>query len=111
MIPTLRTNKKILDDYKRYQEAIDQITDQSLKIELTRLLERLKIQVVHIDRNHEQLLISGRIPTEITDIRSNIMSIKKSLDSKIDMWNKSKFIVKPELRPNEEPPSTAQQSQ
>jgi hypothetical protein len=102
MIPTLRTNKKILDDYKRYQEIIDQISDQSLKKDLTHLLERLKIQIGHIDRNHEQLLISGRIPTEIGDIRSNIISIKKSLDSKIDMWNKSKFIVTPELRPNVE---------
>lgn len=102
MIPTLRTNKKILEDYKKYQEAIDQITDESLKQELISFLEKLKIQVSYIDRNHEQLLISGRIPTEVSDIRSNIMSIKKSLDSKIDMWNKSKFIVKPEPHPNVE---------
>jgi hypothetical protein len=102
MIPTLRTNKKILEDYKMYQDAIDQISDQSLKQELIGLLEKLKIQVGYIDRNHEQLLISGRIPTEIGDIRANIISIKKSLDSKIDMWNRSKFIVKPEPHPNEE---------
>lgn len=105
MIPTLRTNKKILEDYKTYQNAIDQITDHTLKQELTSLLEKLKIQVGYIDRNHEQLLISGRIPTEISDIRTNIISIKKSLDSKIDMWNRSKFIVKPAPLPNEEQPS------
>ena len=102
MIPTLRTDKRILEDYKRYQEAIDQITDQSLKDEMSGLLRKLKEQVGHIDRNHEQLLISGRIPTEVGDIRTNIISIKKSLDSKIDMWNRSKFIVKPALHPNEE---------
>ena len=102
MIPTLRTDKRILEDYKRYQEAIDQITDQSLKDEMSNLLRKLKEQVGHIDRNHEQLLISGRIPTEVGDIRTNIISIKKSLDSKIDMWNRSKFIVKPALHPNEE---------
>lgn len=102
MIPTLRTDKRILEDYKRYQEAIDQITDQSLKDEMSGLLRKLKEQVGHIDRNHEQLLISGRIPTEVGDIRTNIISIKKSLDSKIDMWNRSKFIVKPAPRPSEE---------
>lgn len=102
MIPTLRTSKAILDDFKKYQTAIDEITDPSLKTEMTDLLLKLKEQVGHVDRNHEQLLVSGRIPAEIGDIRSAIVSIKKSLDSKIDAWNKSKFIVKPELRPNEE---------
>ena len=102
MIPTLRTNKTILEDFKRYQDAIDQITDTLLKDELEALLRKLKDQVGHIDRNHEQLLISGRIPTEIGDIRSNIVSIKKSLDSKIDTWNRAKFVVKPALHPNEE---------
>ena len=102
MIPTLRTDKRILEDYKRYQEAIDQITDQSLKDEMSGLLRKLKEQVGHIDRNHEQLLISGRIPTEVGDIRTNIISIKKSLDTKIDMWNRSKFIVTPAPLPSEE---------
>jgi len=102
MIPTLRTNKAILDDLKNYQESIDQITDEVLKAELSGLLRSLKEQVGHIDRNHEQLLISGRIPTEIGDIRSTIISIKKSLDSKIDIWKRSNFGVKPALRPNEE---------
>lgn len=102
MIPTLRTNKAILEDFKKYQTAIDEMSDDNMKAEMTDLLRKLKEQVGHIDRNHEQLLISGRIPTEIGEIRSNIISIKKSLDSKIEMWHKSKFIVKPELRPNEE---------
>lgn len=101
MIPTLRTNKRILDDYKKYQEDIDAITDPALKKELTTLLLKLKDQVGHIDRNHEQLLISGRIPTEIGDIRTNIISIKKSLDSKIDIWKRSQFGLKPVPRPNE----------
>lgn len=110
MIPTLKTNNKIVEDLKRYQDSIDQIEDLNLRTDLNSLLEKLKIEISHIDRNHQQLLITGRIPTEITDIRANIISIKKSLDSKIDMWKRSKFVVKPELHPNEEPPSTAQQS-
>lgn len=102
MIPSLTTNKKFIEDYNRYIKEITEITDQSLKSELNALLGKLKEQVGYIDKNHQQLLISGRIPTEITDIRANIISIKKSMDSKIDMWKRSKFIVKPEPRPNEE---------
>ena len=102
MIPTLRTNKAILDDFKKYQSVIDEVSDAALKTEMTHLLMQLKEQVGHIDRNHEQLLISGRIPTEIGEIRANIISIKKSLDSKIDIINKSKFAVKPAPHPNEE---------
>lgn len=107
MIPSLTTNKKFIEDYNRYIKEITEITDQSLKSELNSLLGKLKEQVGYIDKNHQQLLISGRIPTEITDIRANIISIKKSMDSKIDMWKRSKFIVKPELRPNEEQQSKA----
>jgi hypothetical protein len=102
MIPTLQTNKKFLEDYRNYQEKISKIEDSSLQKELADLLLRLKEQVGYIDRNHDQLLISGRIPTEIGDIRNNIISIKKSLDSKISNWERSKYIVKPALRPNEE---------
>lgn len=102
MIPTLKTNKKFLEDYRNYQEKISKIEDSSLQQELADLLLRLKEQVGYIDRNHEQLLISGRIPTEIGDIRTNIISIKKSLDSKISNWERSRYIVKPAPRPNEE---------
>jgi hypothetical protein len=102
MIPTLQTNKKFLEDYRNYQEKISKIEDSSLQKELADLLLRLKEQVGYIDRNHEQLLISGRIPTEIGDIRTNIISIKKSLDSKISNWERSKYIVKPAPLPNEE---------
>jgi len=100
------TNQKFIEDFNRYAKDISDITDQSLRSELNILLGRLKEQVGYIDKNHQQLLVSGRIPTEITDIRANIISIKKSLDSKIDMWKRSKFIVKPGLLPNEELPST-----
>lgn len=102
MIPTLRTNKTILEDLKQYQDSIDQITDEALQAELSGLLRKLKDQVGHIDRNHEQLLVSGRIPTEIGEIRTNIISIKKSLDSKIDIWKRANFLVKPAPHPNEE---------
>jgi len=93
MLPTLRTDKRILEDFKKYQDSIDRITNEPLKEELSKLLKRLKEQVGHIDRNHEQLIISGRIPTEISEIRSNIASIKKSLDSKIDAWNRSNNVM------------------
>lgn len=102
MIPSLTTNPKYIEDYNRYVNEISAITDQSLKAELLNLLGRLKEQVGHIDKNHQQLLVNGRIPTEITDIRANIISIKKSMDSKIDMWKRSKFIVKPAPHPSEE---------
>jgi len=102
MIPSLTTNPKYIQDYNRYVTEINAITDESLRIELLNLLGKLKEQVGYVDKNHQQLLISGRIPTEISDIRANIISIKKSMDSKIDMWKRSKFIVRPEPHPNEE---------
>jgi len=102
MIPTLQNNKAFIADYAKYQNKISLITDESLKFELTKLLEDLKKQVGYIDLGHQQMFVSGRISTEISEIRSVIISIKKTLDEKISFWERSKYIVKPAPLPNEE---------
>ena len=70
-------------DYKNYQEEIRKITDNKAQEELTALLREFVEQVKLIDRYHSELNLSNRIPTGISEARSNLASSKKKLDSKI----------------------------
>ncbi len=102
MIPKLSQSQRFIEDCKKYQEKIDAVEDTSVRLSLERLFKQLKEQVSYIDRSHGQIILTGRMGDDISDIRSNITSIKKSLDTKLDQIDRSKFVVKPALRPNEE---------
>ena len=102
MIPKLATNPRFVEDCQRYQARIDAIKDQGNKSALEKLLRQLIEQVGYIDRSHDQVILTGRMGDDIADIRSNIVSIKKTLDTKLDQIERSNFAVKPALRPNAE---------
>lgn len=99
MIPKLQNSQRFLNDYKNYQEKILKVTDNDLNKELTALLIKLKETVMYIDRSHEQIFITGRISEDISDLKSNIINIKKTLDQKLLLWNHKNF--KPEPRSTE----------
>ncbi len=102
MIPKLANNPRFLEDCKRYQEKIDAITDKDTQSALDKLFKQLIEQVSYIDRSHDQLILTGRMGDDVADIRSNIVSIKKTLDTKLDQIERSKFSVKPAPLPNVE---------
>jgi hypothetical protein len=95
MIPQLQSNKKFIDDYKNYQKRINEVTDPNLQRKMTDLLLQLKEQVSYIDRSHQQMFVTGRISTEISELRANLITIKKDLDQKLHDWDKSKFRPAP----------------
>lgn len=102
MIPKIQNSKLFLDDYKNYQNTITEIDNENLKKELEGLLIKLKEQVTYVDRVHEQMFVTGRMSSEISDFRSEIAAIKKSLDRKITAWRSSQTAIKPEPHPNAE---------
>lgn len=102
MIPKLINDPRFVADCKRYQERIDAVTDEGSKDALEKLFRQLKEQVSYIDRSHDQIILTGRMGDDISDIRSNIVSIKKTLDTKLDQIERSRFAVKPAPLPNAE---------
>jgi acetate kinase len=102
MIPKLANNPRFIEDCKRYQERIDAVTDQGDRSALEKLLVQLKTQVSYIDRSHDQIILTGRMGDDIADIRSAIISVKKTLDTKLDQIERNKFSVKPAPLPNAE---------
>lgn len=88
MIPKIQTSKQFVEDYKQYQERILKISDLPIQKELAGILVQLKEQVSYIDRSHESMFITGRINSDVSDLRSNLITIKKNLDQKLTHWER-----------------------
>jgi hypothetical protein len=82
----LQDNPRFVAEYADYQKRIAAITDQRLQDDLTRLLVQLKEQVRFIDRTHEQVYMTGRIPGEVSDLRNDLIKHRKTLDQKLRDW-------------------------
>ena len=89
MIPKIQNSQRFKDDYKNYQERIIKISEPVAQKELTDLLVKLKEQAVYIDRSHDSMLITGRISSDVSDLRSNLITIKKTLDQKLVHWERT----------------------
>lgn len=101
MIPKIASSNRFTEDYKRYQQRILAVKDESLQKELTDLLVKLKEQVQYLDRSHEQILFTKKIPGDVADHREGVIRYKKALDTRLSAWEQSQQIT-PALRPNEE---------
>ena len=101
MIPKLTNSTHFIEDYKRYQQRILAVTDVNLQKELTDSLVRLKEQVSYVDRDHEQILLTGKMPGDVGERRMRIGTIKKNLDEKLAAWEACQLVT-PAPLPNEE---------
>ncbi len=90
MIPKLSNNPKFIEDYKNYQKRISAVSDDNLQKELIDALVKLRDHVQYLDRSHEQILFTGRVPnSEISELRTDISKYKKVLDNKLQAWEKA----------------------
>lgn len=101
MIPKLATSSLFLEDYKKYQQRILAVTNPDLQKDLTDSLVRLREQIMYIDRDHEQILITGKMPGDVTERRTIVGAIKRELDTRLKAWEDSQHFT-PAPRPNEE---------
>lgn len=101
MIPKLANSSLFQNDYKKYQQRILAVTNLDLQKSLTETLVRLKEQVMYIDRDHEQIFLTGKMPGDVTERRTIVGAIKRDLDTKLKAWEDSQHFT-PAPRPNEE---------
>lgn len=86
MMQKIQNSERFKNEYKQYQERIARITHEPLQQKLTETLLKLREQVVFLDRQHEQVYVSYRIPTDIQETRNNIVQIRKVLEEKLTAW-------------------------
>jgi len=82
----LQNNPRFVEEYTSYQKRIAAVTDTRLQEDLTKMLVQLREQVRFIDRTHEQVYMTGRIPNEVSDLRNDLIKHRKTLDQKLRDW-------------------------
>lgn len=79
MIPKIQNSQRFREDYNNFQKQIGSVQDQNQKDQLTQLLAQLKAHVGFIDQAHEQMQINGKISTEVSELRQEVLRIKTLL--------------------------------
>ena len=70
-------------EVKQYSETISKMPDGQAKLEATRLLNDLIYEVKNMDNMYVDMIYAKQLPTMGNELRGNIGSIRKKLDSKI----------------------------
>ena len=89
MIPKIQNSPAYLADCERYVAQIGAVSEPVLKDQLIKLFIQFKEHVAYIDRDHENMLITGRIGTAVSDHRDSVKSLKQSLDRKLAAHQRS----------------------
>jgi gas vesicle protein len=85
----LSQNKVFKQEYEHFQNKINMITDDKIKNELQDLLSRLAYNVKKIDDQHNEFTISNKLPTFMSDIRSEINDVRRKLMTRISDYEQS----------------------
>lgn len=93
MFPKLQHDERWLADYRHFQKEISEITDPNLQKDLTEVLINLKSQVEFVDQHHEQIFISGRLPTDTSEFRSAIAKYRQKLEEGLAAYKTSQRPV------------------
>lgn len=86
MLPTIQTSETFKEEYTKYQNMINQLPDGTFKTETMQLLTKLITEVKRLDGGHAEMTASRRMPTMTTEVRENIVGIRKQLDRKYRDW-------------------------
>jgi hypothetical protein len=92
MIQKIQNSERFKKEYKQFQDRISKVTNESLQKKLTEMLLNLKEQIMFLDRQHEQVYVSFRIPTDVQETRSSISQIRKSLEDKLTTWESGQSV-------------------
>lgn len=80
----MNLNNKFQEDYKKYLEIINNISDPAVQKEAQNLLNSLSTRVRNIDKMHSELITGNTSALDaVGNERKKIIEIRKSLDNKL----------------------------
>jgi len=100
MMQKIQNSQRFKEDYSNFQKKITDISDTEKQNELNKLLAEFKNTVIYIDRCHEQMFINGKINSEVSELRQDLIKIKSQLEQKLANYRSTSIM--PELHPNAE---------
>lgn len=84
-------NEKFKKEYSEFQEKISKITDENIRKDLTKLLTQLVLSVKNLDQKHTEI-VAGMMPSTTSEIRDNILEIRKTIYRKLDECNSAGIV-------------------
>lgn len=79
----LSKNERFLKEYSEFKEKISKIQDEKIKSELQNMLSILAKEVKIIDQNHENIILTKKIPDDLNERREIILSLRKKIERKL----------------------------
>lgn len=79
----IQKSSRFQHDQQRYLAQIQQIPDGPFKKEVQELFNKLVAEVRKLDTMHMEMIYTKQMPSMGTDMKQDIVTIRKKLDSKL----------------------------
>ena len=79
----LQSSSKFQEEYRKFKEGIDKLTDSKAKTRAEQLLKDLLTEVKRLDRVHQGLTFHQPLPDDIKMSRNKLFEIRKKLSNLI----------------------------
>ena len=86
----LEKSSRFQEDYTRYQSAIAEMPEGDFKQDVSQLLKKLVGEIKKLDSMHMEMVYTRQLPSMGTDMKQEITTIRRQLETKIKDWNESK---------------------
>ena len=84
---SLIKSTRFQEDCERYRTAIDGMSDGPAKHESQQLLNKLIAEIKKLDSMHMEMIYTKQLPSMGSDMRQDILTLRKKLDSKLKSLN------------------------
>ena len=84
---SLIESTRFQEDCAKYRTAIDAMPDGPAKQESQQLLNKLIAEIKKLDSMHMEMIYTRQMPSMGTDMKQDILSLRKKLDSKLKSLN------------------------
>ncbi len=83
----IQKSSRFQQDQERYLAKIQQIPDGPFKKEVQELFNKLVVEVRKLDTMHMEMIYTKQMPSMGTDMKQDIVTIRKTLDNKLKNIN------------------------
>ena len=81
-------SQRFQTEYREYHAKIEKITSSETKNQATILLKTLVNEVKKLDNQHQEMFSGNQVPMGLSDVRSEIVGIRKKLDTLLKDWGR-----------------------
>ena len=84
---SLIKSTRFQEDCAKYRTAIDTMPDGPAKQESQQLLNKLIAEIKKLDSMHMEMIYTRQMPSMGTDMKQDILALRKKLDNKLKSLN------------------------